>query len=88
MSRSSVLAIASAALLALAPVSAQDRHHEQMVCSDVGMRGISADVQAMQDGEAKREAMNHMKMAEEAKAEHDMEGCMSHMQAAIDAMKK
>lgn len=88
MSRSLVLAMASATVLALAPASAQDRHHEQMVCSEVGMRKAMADVQAMQDGEAKTEAMSHVKMAEEAIAKHDMEGCMKHMQAAMDAMKQ
>lgn len=88
MFRSLVLATASVTVLAVLPASAQERHHEQMVCSDVGMRETMTDIQAMQDGEAKTEAMNHMKMAEEALGKHDMEGCMTHMQAAMDAMKK
>lgn len=86
--RSFVLAIASAMGFALAPASAYEGHHEQMVCSDVGMRETMVDVQAMQDGEKKTEAMNHMKMAEEAIAKHDMQGCMNHMQAAVEIMKK
>ena len=86
--RSFVLAIASAIGFAPAPASAYEGHHEQMVCSDVGMRETMVDVQAMQDGEKKTEAMNHMKMAEEAIAKHDMQGCMNHMQAAVEIMKK
>lgn len=85
MSRRFLLAIAGTILSALLPASA---HERQMECSDVGMRGVMADIQAVQDGEAKMEAMKHMNMAEQAIAKHDMVGCMKHMQAAMEAIDK
>jgi len=86
--KSLVLAVASIVVFMLAPAFAEQQHHEQMVCSSVGMQEAMADVEAMQEGEKKTQAMSHLKMAEEAMAKHDMEGCMNHMQAAKDAMKQ
>lgn len=88
MIRSLVLAVASMAVFTVPPAFAEQQHHEQMVCSSVGMQEAMADVQSMQEGEKKTQAMSHMKMAEDALAKHDMEGCMNHMQAARDAMKQ
>jgi hypothetical protein len=85
MSRRFVLLIAGTILSIPVPASA---HERQMECSDVGMRGVMVDIQGMQDGEAKMKAMSHMKIAEEAIAKHDMEGCMTHMQAAMEAIDK
>jgi hypothetical protein len=49
---------------------------------------MHADIQAMDDGEAKATAMQEMEMAEKMMAKKDMEGCVTHMHNAMEAMEE
>ena len=82
------------AFLAL-PVFASDPRnlaiaHEghQMECKKISMQAVKADIQAMNDGEAKTIAVKEMKMAEEMMDKKDMNACKTHMHNAMDAMDK
>jgi hypothetical protein len=68
------------------PASAHEGH--QMECKKISMQAIKADIQAMNDGEAKTMAMKEMKMAEEMMDKKDMNACKTHMHNAMDAMDK
>jgi len=60
----------------------------QMECKKTSMQAIKADIQAMNDGEAKTTAMKEMKMAEEMMDKKDMNACKTHIHNAMDAMDK
>jgi len=60
----------------------------QMECKKTSMQAIKADIQAMNDGEAKTMAMKEMKMAEEMMDKKDMNACKTHMHNAMDALDK
>ena len=60
----------------------------QMECKKTSMQAIKADIQAMNDGEAKRVAVKEMKMAEEMMDKKAMDACRTHMHNAMDAMDK
>ena len=60
----------------------------QMECKKTSMQAIKADIQAMNDGEAKTTAMKEMKIAEEMMDKKDMNACKTHMHNAMDAMDK
>lgn len=70
-------------VLAVAPVQAQDK----MQCTQANMDKMQTDMKAMGESE-KKMAMQEMKMAEDMMKQKDMEGCMMHMQKAMDSMKK
>ena len=42
----------------------------------------------MDDGEAKTEAIKEMQMAEDMMSKKDMQGCMTHMNNAMEATEK
>jgi hypothetical protein len=76
-------------VLASAPLSfavAHEEHH--MECNETGMDAMHADIQAMNEGEAKTTAMKEMKMAEEMMAKKDMKACATHMHNAMEATEK
>ena len=56
----------------------------QMECKKITMQAMKADIQAMNDGEAKTMAMKEMKMAEEMMDKKDMNACKTHMHNAMD----
>ena len=60
----------------------------KMECNEAGMNAMHADIQSMNDGEAKTTAMKEMKMAEEMMAKKDMKSCMDHMHNAMEATDK
>jgi hypothetical protein len=68
------------------PAIAHEEH--QMECKKISMQAIKADIQAMNDGEAKTMAMKEMKMAEEMMDKKDMNACKTHLHNAMDAMDK
>ena len=85
------LAIATAALAALTsmPLGLATAHEgHQMQCNEMGMNALTADIQAMNDGEAKTTAMKEMQMAEDKMAKNDMEGCKAHMHNAMEATEQ
>ena len=59
-----------------------------MECTETGNNAMNADIQAMPDGEAKTTAMKEMQMAEQMMAKHDMGGCETHMDNAMEATEK
>lgn len=76
-------------VLASAPLSfavAHEEHH--MECTETSMNAMHADIQAMNDGEAKTTAMKEVKMAEDMMANKDMKACMAHMHNAMEAAEK
>jgi hypothetical protein len=60
----------------------------QMECTETSINAMNADIQAMNDGEAKTTAMKEMQMAEEMMAKKDMEACVAHMHNAMEATEK
>lgn len=73
---------------ASAPLTFAVAHEEdQMECNETGINAMNADIQSMNDGEAKTTAMKEMKMAEEMMAKKDMEACMTHMHNATEAIE-
>lgn len=76
--------IAVAALLAIAPASAQ---MASMECTDANMTKASADMDKMPAGEKKTMAMKEMTMAKEMMGKKDMAGCKTHMDKMMGMMK-
>jgi hypothetical protein len=60
----------------------------KMECNETGMNAMHADIQSMNEGEAKTTAMKEMKMAEEMMAKKDMKACATHMHNAMEATEK
>ncbi|MGH6792473.1 MAG: hypothetical protein ACRECF_07020 [Methyloceanibacter sp.] len=78
-----------AALLCGAALNLVMAHEQHRVeCSETAMHAMHADIQAMEDGEAKTTAMKEMDMAEDMMAKNDMEACMTHMHKAMEAIEK
>ncbi len=78
-----LMALTSASL----PYAFAHEGHE-MECNEINMNAVHADIQSMNEGEAKTAAMKEMQMAEDMMAEKDMKGCMAHMHNAMDATEK
>ena len=77
------------AICASVPLTSAVAHEgAQMECTETSINAMNADVQAMNEGEAKTTAMAEMKMAEAAMAKKDMEGCKTHMYNAMEATEK
>ena len=49
----------------------------QMECTETSINAMSADIQAMDDGEAKTTATKEMRMAADMMAKKDMKGCVT-----------
>jgi hypothetical protein len=60
----------------------------QMECTETNINAMSADVQAMGDGEDKTEAMKEIQLAQHMMSKKDMQGCMTHMNNAMEATEK
>jgi hypothetical protein len=77
-------------ILALAACASSAVAHEgaEMECNETSINTMNADVQAMNDGEAKTTAMKEMGMAEAMMGLKDMKACVIHMQNAMEAMEK
>ena len=67
-------------------VAAHEGH--KMECNETSVNAMNADIQAMPDGEAKTTATKEMQMAEQMMANHDMDGCETHMDNATEATEK
>ena len=76
-------------VLATARATFAVAHEEhQMECTEININAMSADVQAMGDGEAKTEAMKEIQLAQHMMSKKDMQGCMTHMNNAMEATEK
>jgi hypothetical protein len=60
----------------------------KMECNETSMNAMHADIQSMNEGEAKTTAMKEMKMAEEMMGKKDMKACATHMYNAMEATEK
>ena len=75
--------------LTSAPLTFAVAHEaHRMECSETAMNAMNADLQSMDDGDAKISAMKEMEMAEEMMAKKDMKACAKHMQNAMEAMEE
>ena len=75
--------------LASTPATVAFAHEgHQMECDETSMNAMHADIQSMNEGEAKTTRMKEMKIAEEMMAKNDMKACMDHMHNAMDATEK
>jgi hypothetical protein len=76
-------------VLASAPASFAVAHEgHQVECNETSINALHADIQSMNDGEAKTTGMKEMKMAEEMMAKKDMKACATHMHNAMEATEK
>ena len=60
----------------------------EMECTETDINAMNADIQAMNDGEAKTTAMKEMEMAEDMMGNKDMNACVTHMHNAMEAMEE
>jgi hypothetical protein len=60
----------------------------KLECNETSVNAMNADIQAMRDGDAKTAAMKEMQMAEKMMAAHDVGGCETHMDNAMEAIEK
>ena len=60
----------------------------KMECTETSVNAMKADVQSMNDGDAKTTATKEMQIAEDMMAKKDMNGCEAHMHNAMEAMEK
>jgi hypothetical protein len=83
-----VLAGTGLAVIASAPLNLALAHEAHKTeCNETAMNAMNADIQAMDDGEAKTAAMKEMEMAKDMMAKKDMDACMDHMHKAMEAME-
>jgi len=77
------------AAFASTPLTFAVAHEEhEMECKETNINAMNADIQAMNDGEAKTTAMKEMGMAEAMMGLKDMKTCVTHMYNAMEAMEK
>jgi len=89
MRKSNLSKLVLAGLVASAAATSAAAHEgHEMECNDTNMKAMQADIQAMDDGEAKTTALKEMKMAEDMMAKNEMKDCMTHMHNAMEAMEK
>jgi hypothetical protein len=80
--------LAVAAWASTPPVIAVAHEGHKMECAETSINAMTANIQAMPDGEPKTTAMKEVQMAEDMMAKHDMGGCGTHMDNAMEATEK
>ena len=63
-----------------------EAHHVE--CNDTAINALKADIQAMEEGEAKTTATKEMEAALRMMAKNDKEACKSHIHSAMEAAEK
>ena len=81
-----LLLVASLVGLPLTLALGHEAHHAE--CSDTAINAVKADIQAMEEGEAKTTATKEMEAAQQMMAKNDMEACKSHIHSAMEATEK
>jgi hypothetical protein len=76
------------ALTGMPPTLALAHEGHQMECNQESMNAMTADAQAMTEGDAKMTVTKEMKLAEERMRKKDVKGCVAHMRNAMEAMEK
>lgn len=82
----SALGLTALAGASLVPAIAHEAH--KAACDETTINAAKADIQAMDDGEAKTTAEKEMQTAEEMLAKKDMDGCVAHLHKAMEAMEE
>lgn len=82
------ISLIAALLCGVLVTSAIAHEDHQMECSETAIHAMHADIQAMEDGEAKITAMKEMEMAGSMMAKKDMDACMTHMHKAMEQIEK
>jgi hypothetical protein len=77
-----------AALVGVPPISALGHEGHHAECNETAINALKADIQAMNEGEAKTTATTEMEAAQEMMAKNDVEGCKSHIHSAMEATEK
>ena len=85
-SLSRALVLATCASTSLTSAGAHEAH--KMECNETTINAMNADVQSMDDGNAKTTALKEMEIAEQMMANNDAKGCEAHMHKAMEAMEK
>ena len=84
-----VFGILASATCASAPLTFAVAHEEaELECNETSINAMNADIQAMNDGEAKTTAMKEMGMAEAMMGLKDMKACVIHMAKAMEALEE
>ena len=60
----------------------------QAECNDTAINALKADIQAMEEGEAKTIATKEMEAALRMMAKNDTEACKSHIHSAMEVTEK
>jgi hypothetical protein len=61
-------------------------HHAE--CNETAIHSLTADIQAMGEGEAKATATKELEAAQQMMAKNDTEGCKIHIHSAMEATEK
>jgi hypothetical protein len=61
-------------------------HHAE--CNETAINSLTADIQAMGEGEAKATATKELEAAQQMMAKNDTEGCKIHIHSAMEATEK
>jgi hypothetical protein len=61
-------------------------HHAE--CNETAINSLTADIQAMGEGEAKATATKELEAAQEMMAKNNTEGCKIHIHSAMEATEK
>ena len=61
-------------------------HHAE--CNETAINSLTADIQAMGEGEARTTATKEVEAAQQMMAKNDMERCKSHIHSAMEATEK
>jgi hypothetical protein len=81
-----LLLLAGFAGLPLTLARAHEGHHVE--CNETAINALRADIQVMDEGEARTTATKELEAAEQMMAKNDMEGCKSHVHSAMEATEK
>ena len=81
-----LLLLAAFAGLPLTLALGHEAHHAE--CNDTAINALSADIQAMGEGEAKTTAAKELEAAQQSMAKNDMDGCKSHIHSAMEATEQ
>lgn len=68
--------------------SAGAHEAHRMRCTQASINAIRSDIQAMKDGETKSAAAREMEMAADMLARKDIDGCVTHLHKAVEAIEE
>jgi hypothetical protein len=77
-----------AVAVGLSPTLAFSHEGHHAECNDTTMNALSADIQAMKEGEAKTTAAKELEAAQQSLAKNDMDACKSHIHTAMEATEQ